>query len=191
MEVVVATAIFSVTVVSLLIVRDQAIVNTAKAKNYRIARRLTMELLEKIHAGEEFDAGESEQFDEENYPQFWWRMKEVEVVELEEPELEFLKTPEKQGPGTGRPPGGGPGGGGEKLAQMMGGATEELKRYVVEVTYPAHTDEGSATFEVTTYYLKEPDAGALGNMLGGGAGPGGGGGTQTFGGLRPGEGGDR
>jgi len=187
MEVVVATAIFSVTVVSLLIVRDQAIVNTSKAKNYRIARRLTMELLEKIMSGEEFDAGESESFDPENYPLFSWEMKEVKVVELEEPELEFLKSPEKQE--QSHPLGGGQGGG-EKLAQMMGGATEELKRYVIEVTYPAHTDEGTAKFEVTTYYLKEPDAGALANMLGGGAGPGGGG-VQTFGGLRPGEGGDR
>jgi len=184
MEVVVATAIFSVTVVSLLIVRNRAIVNTTIAKNYRIARRLTMELLEKIHGGEDYDEGKSGAFDEEHYPGFSWQMKEVEVVELEEPELEFLKTPGGQGPGSkqpGSPPGRG-GGGGEKLAQMMGGATEELKRYVIEVTYPAETDEGTDTLVVTTYFLKEPDASALAKMLGGG-------GAQPLGGL-PGAGGD-
>ena len=176
LEVVVATAIFSVTVVSLLIVRDRAIVQTATAKNYRTARRLAMQILEEIHGGKDYEAGMGEPFDERQYPGFSWRIKEVEVVELEEPELEFLKDPGRK-PGqpkerkSGSEPGGGPGG-----LPAGGLAEEELKRYVVEVTYPArHEEEGSATLEVTTYYLKEGDPEALAKMLGGGAGGGAGG----------------
>ena len=165
-EVVVATAIFSVTVASLLVIRDRAIKHTSIAKNFRTARRLTVQLLEEIHSGKDYEAGASEAFDEENYPGYSWRIKEVETVEMKEPELPFLQDTQKKA-GSGTAPGTTPGGG------LLGGAVppgmgEELRRYVVEVTFPARSEEGFQTIEVTTYFLKEGDPEALAKLLGGG-----------------------
>jgi len=166
LEVVVATAIFSVTVVSLLIVRDRAIEQTAVAKNYRIARRLAMQILEEIHGGKEYEADQGEAFDQEKYPGFSWRMSEVETVEFEEPEDDPFKDPNSGNAKKKKPagPGGGLlGGGGGFLAAL--GQAEELKRYVLEITYPARTDEGSKAIEVVTYYLKEADGDALAKAM--------------------------
>jgi hypothetical protein len=177
--VVVATAIFSVTVVSLLVVRSRAIEQTGRARNYRTARRLTMQFLEELLGGKEYEEGESGAFDPENHPDFYWRMKKIEKIELKESELPFLQDPKgQQPPGAGgdtpaAAPGGPPGGGG--LAALLGGGAgagmgDELVRYVVEVAYPVKAEPGTKRFEVVTYYMKEPDQDALSKILGGAPG---------------------
>ena len=172
MEVVVATAIFSVTIVSLLVLRDRAITQTAKAKNLRIARRLAQQKLEEIRSGKEFKTGEQEAFDPDAYPGFYWHVKEAEPMELLDPEEEEgLGGPKKEKEKL--PPGGGGGLGG--LAALAGaGMGENLMRYVLEISYPAHTgEEEFEKFEVITYHLKAADPKALGKLFGGGGAPGG------------------
>ncbi len=181
MEVVVATAIFSVSIASLLIVRDRAITNTARAKNIRIARRLTMQLLEEIHAGKEVNAQDNDAFDEENYPGFYWNIKEAETIEVEDPEE---KEEKKKGGGAKPKSPPAPLGGGLAALMGAGGTGDELIRYLIEIVYPARTDEGIERLEIITYRLKEPDAGALAKVLGGGLGGALGGGDKGGGGGR-------
>jgi len=165
MEVVVATAIFSVTIVSLLILRDRAIDHTGRAKNLRIARRLGQQILEEIRSGKEYKTGARDAFDLDVYPGFYWHVKEAEPVDLLDPEEEeglggAKKEKEKS------PPGG--------LAALLGaGKGEDLMRYVLEISYPADTEEEFKTLEVVTYHLKEADPKALAKMLGGGGAAGG------------------
>lgn len=165
MEVVVATAIFSVTIVSLLVLRDRAIDQTSRAKNIRIARRLAQQILEEIRSGKEYKTGARDAFDLDVYPGFYWHVKEAEPVELLDPEEE--EGPKGLGKNKEQPPPGGPGG----LAALLGaGKGEDLKRYVLEIAYPAPTEEGFKTFEVVTYHLMEADPKALAKALGGGLG---------------------
>lgn len=186
-EVVVATAIFSITVASLLVVRGRAIEQTGRAKVYRTARRLSMQFLEEILGGKKYEEGESGAFDVEKHPGFFWHVKQIESMELKESELPFLQNSKEPGAsarggavsGGDRQgaPGAASGGGG--LAAMLGGAGkgmgDELFRYVIEVAYPAPTESGMKRFEVVTYHLKEADADAMAKALGGALGGSGGG----------------
>ena len=174
-EVVVATAIFSVTVVSLLIVRSRAIEHTATSKNLRIAKRLTLRLLEEIHAGKEYENGQEGYFDEVKYPGFGFRVKEVQEIEIEDSEEEDKlgrSSGSEEGPGGKNPGKNQPGGPGANpfAAALAAGGGDPIKRYTLDIAYPASTPEGIRTFEIIAYQTKEPDPKALMKALGSGLG---------------------
>lgn len=183
-EVVVATAIFSVTVASLLIVRSRAIDQTTTSKNLRIAKRLTLRLLEEIHAGKEYEEGQEGFFDEAKYPGFGFRVKELQEIEIEDSEEEEKlgrSSGSEEGPG-GKNPGAAnqPAAGANPFAAALGGGGgDPIKRYTLAIAYPALTPEGFRTFEIIAYQTKEPDPEALLKALGGGLGGAAGGGQNA------------
>ncbi len=167
-EVVVATAIFSVTVASLLVVRSRAIENTGIAKNLRTARRLGVDLLEQIHAGKEFEAGQRDFFDPVRFPGFGWRIKEVEKVEIEEKDEddELGSGSTRVDPNLKKTPS--PAAAANPLAAaLLAGAGSPVNRYVVEIAYPTYDKKGSGLIQIVTYHAKQASEDAMAKMLGG------------------------
>lgn len=185
-EVVVATAIFSVTVASLLVVRSRAIENTGIAKNLRTARRLGVGLLEEIHAGKEFEAGQRDYFDQEQFPGFGWRIKDVEKIEIEEKDEdgELGSASTRKAPEAKKSP---PAGGNPLAAALLAGGGAPLNRYVVEIAYPTRDEKGFGLIEIVTYHAKQADEDAMAKLLGGlggGTPPAGGAAGALLGGSR-------